>query len=133
MQPEAKTAKILVVDDEESIRKIVAMSLKNLPFPVEIMTAANGSEALSLVERDKPDMIILDIMMPEMDGFEVCKRLREDITTAFIPIMMLTARGETESRTKAFTVGTDDYVTKPFEVEDLRARVVRLLRRTYGL
>lgn len=133
MPPEPKAPKILVVDDEESIRKIVALSLKSLPFQVEIATAADGIEALRQVERDRPDVIILDVMMPNMDGFEVCRKLRENITTAFIPIMMLTARGETESRTKGYTVGTDDYVTKPFEVEDLKARVIRLLRRTYGV
>ena len=132
-KPAVKTPKILIVDDDESIRKIVALALRSLPFPVEVKMAADGFEALSYVEREKPDMIILDIMMPKMDGFEVCKRLRENIDTAFIPIMMLTAKGEIESRTKAFTVGTDDYVTKPFEVEDLKARVARLLRRTYGI
>ncbi len=130
---ERKTPKILIVDDEEPIRKIVSLALRDLPSNPDILTAASGPEALQLARRERPDVIILDIMMPGMDGFEVCKTLREDMSTAFIPIMMLTARGETESRTKAFTIGTDDYVTKPFEVEDLKARVVRLLRRSYGV
>ena len=130
---ERKIPKILIVDDEEPIRKIVSLALRDLPLNPDIITAASGPEALQLARKELPDVIILDIMMPGMDGFEVCKTLREDMSTAFIPIMMLTARGETESRTKAFTIGTDDYVTKPFEVEDLKARVVRLLRRSYGV
>jgi type IV pilus assembly protein PilB len=128
-----KAPKILIVDDEEPIRKIVSLALRDLPSNPDILTAASGPEALQLEQKERPDVIILDIMMPGMDGFEVCKTLREDVSAAFIPIMMLTARGETESRTKAFTIGTDDYVTKPFEVEDLKARVARLLRRSYGV
>jgi DNA-binding response OmpR family regulator len=125
--------KILLVDDEDDIRKIIKFSLKRLPVSAQIMEASNGFEAIGKVEVERPDMIILDIMMPEMDGFEVCKRLRENVSTAFIPIMMLTAKGDTESKTRGFTVGTDDYVTKPFDPTELNARVMRLLRRTYGI
>jgi len=134
VQPQSmETPKILIVDDEDDIRKIIKFSLKRLPVPAQIMEASNGFEAIGKVEVEKPDMIILDIMMPGMDGFEVCKRLRENVTTAFIPIMMLTAKGDAESKTQGFTVGTDDYVTKPFDPEELNARVMRLLRRTYGI
>lgn len=125
--------KILVVDDEEDVRRIVAIALKQLPFPAEILTAGNGIEALKAVEAEHPSLVVLDLMMPQMDGFEVCRRLRENVKTAFIPILMLTARGESETRTKAFLVGTDDYLMKPFEINELNARVGRLVRRTYGV
>jgi type IV pilus assembly protein PilB len=130
---ETKRVKILVVDDEEDVRRIVALALRKLPFPAEIMTAANGIEALQAVEAERPSLVVLDLMMPQMDGLEVCRRLRENVTTAFIPILMLTARGESETKTQAFQVGTDDYLVKPFEVKELNARVGRLLRRTYGV
>ena len=81
----------------------------------------------------KPDLVILDVMMPGLTGFEVCERLRQDIRTAFIPILMLTANTDEQSRAKGFMVGTDDYMTKPISVPDLHARVSRLLRRTYGM
>jgi len=78
-------------------------------------------------------LIVLDIMMPGMDGFEVCQKLRSQVETTFIPIVMLTANPGEESRIRAFMVGTDDYVSKPFNVAELNARVTRLLRRTYGI
>ncbi len=129
----SKRMKILVVDDEADVRRIVAIALKQLPFPAEILTAGNGMEALKAVEAEHPSLVVLDLMMPQMDGFEVCRRLRENVKTAFIPILMLTARGESETRTKAFLVGTDDYLMKPFEINELNARVGRLVRRTYGV
>ncbi len=85
------------------------------------------------MEKQPPDLVILDIMMPRMDGFTVCQRLREDVRTAFVPILMLTANADENSRTKGFLVGTDDYLSKPFAVPEFTARVMRLLRRTYGL
>ena len=104
-----------------------------LPFPAEVFTASNGRQALDNVERFHPDLVLLDVMMPEVDGFTVCQKLRENVRTTFIPVLMLTANPDEESRTKAFLVGTDDYMNKPFSVPDLLARVNRLLRRTYGL
>ena len=80
-----------------------------------------------------PDLLLLDVMMPEVDGFTVCQKLRENVRTTFIPIIMLTANPDEENRTKGFLVGTDDYMNKPFSVPELLARVSRLLRRTYGL
>jgi two-component system sensor histidine kinase ChiS len=85
------------------------------------------------VESFRPDLVVLDVMMPGMTGFEVCQKLRSNLQTAFIPIMMLTGNTDEESRTKGFLVGTDDYMAKPFSVPELHARVLRLLRRTYGL
>ncbi|MDD5558482.1 ATPase, T2SS/T4P/T4SS family [Candidatus Methylomirabilis sp.] len=133
VSPVERRVKILVVDDEEDVRRIVAIALQQLPFSAEILTAGNGMEALKAVEAEQPSLVILDLMMPQMDGFEVCRRLRENVKTAFIPILMLTARGESETRTKAFLVGTDDYLMKPFEINELNARVGRLVRRTYGV
>ena len=124
---------ILVVDDDEVMRSLVATTLELLPSKPEVIEAKDGLEALAKVEVVKPDLVILDVMMPGLTGFEVCERLRQDIRTAFIPILMLTANTDEQSRTKGFMVGTDDYMTKPISVPDLHARVSRLLRRTYGM
>ncbi|MFQ5776440.1 MAG: ATPase, T2SS/T4P/T4SS family [Terriglobia bacterium] len=131
--PPGKAARILVVDDDDAIRRLVVKSLEQLPFKPEILAARNGPEGLASVESLKPDLVILDIMMPGMSGFEVCQKLRSNLQTAFIPIMMLTGNTDEESRTQGFLVGTDDYMGKPFSVPELHARVSRLLRRTYGL
>ena len=80
-----------------------------------------------------PDLVVLDVMMPQMDGFEACQNLRSQVDTAFIPVIMLTANPSEEGRIKGFLVGTDDYLSKPFNVAELNARVTRLLRRTYGI
>ena len=131
--PAPKKPRILLVDDDESIRTIVYKGLEQLTIPVQVLTASDGVEALQKVQSDLVDMVILDVMMPRMDGFTVCERLRSDVRTAFIPILMLTASGDENNRTKAYLVGTDDYMTKPFAVPELNARVTRLLRRTYGV
>jgi DNA-binding response OmpR family regulator len=88
---------------------------------------------VAAVENLKPDLVVLDVMMPGMNGFEVCQKLRSNLQTAFIPIMMLTGNTDEASRTQGFLVGTDDYMGKPFSVPELHARVSRLLRRTYGM
>jgi type II secretory ATPase GspE/PulE/Tfp pilus assembly ATPase PilB-like protein/ActR/RegA family two-component response regulator len=131
--PEAKRPKILVVDDDPGIMKIIETTLKQLPVAADIFTASDGVEALAAIEKHGADVLILDVMMPRMDGFAVCDALRKDIRTAFLPILMLTANGDQAKRTQAYMVGTDDYMSKPFEVDDFLARVNRLLRRTYGL
>jgi type IV pilus assembly protein PilB len=131
--PVAKIPKILVVDDDPGILKIIETTLKQLPIPADIATANDGVEALAAIEKHGADALILDVMMPRMDGFTVCEALRKDIRTAFLPILMLTANNDQAKRTQAYLVGTDDYMSKPFEVDDFLARVSRLLRRTYGL
>jgi type IV pilus assembly protein PilB len=128
-----KMPRILIVDDDPSIRTIVAKSLEQLPFAVGTEVASNGMEAVDIAGRDHPDLIVLDVMMPEMDGFEVCQKLRSQVETAFIPIMMLTANPSEEGRIRGYMVGSDDYVSKPFNVAELNARVTRLLRRAYGI
>ena len=123
---------VLIVDDNEEVRKIVRMTLERGPRPIHCDEASNGFEALGKVEAHKPHLIILDLMMPGMDGFEVCKRLRAKLSTALIPVIMLTARSDLESKELGFLAGTDDYLTKPFDRPELVARVQRLLARTYG-
>ena len=131
--PAVKLPKILVVDDDAGILMVIQKALKQLPMEAEVFTATDGIEALDAVLRHKVDLVILDVMMPRMDGFTVCDRLRKDIRTAFLPILMLTANTDENNRTKAYLIGTDDYMSKPFVVPDLVARVTRLLRRTYGI
>ena len=131
--PPSKKPRILIVDDDPSIRTIVAKTLEQLPFPIEIQLASNGLEAVQLARETHPDLVVLDVMMPEMDGFEACQNLRSQVETAFIPVIMLTANPSEEGRIKGFLVGTDDYLSKPFNVAELNARVTRLLRRTYGI
>ncbi|MGH7818992.1 MAG: response regulator transcription factor, partial [Candidatus Binatia bacterium] len=123
---------ILVVDDNEDLRKVIKLSLERGSRPMKVEGAANGFEALGMIEVQKPHLIILDIMMPGMDGFEVCRRLRGNIHTAFIPIIMLTAREDAEAKLEGFRAGTDDYLVKPFNRAELLARAQRLLERTYG-
>ena len=129
----SKRPRILVVDDDEGIKKVLQKSLQQLPMETDVLTASDGEEALRVAEQHLPDLVISDVMMPHMDGITLCQKLREGVQTAFIPIMMLTASADEANRTKAYMVGTDDYVTKPFTIPDLNARVMRLLRRTYGL
>jgi DNA-binding response OmpR family regulator len=115
------------------MRSLVATALELLPTKPVVVEANDGSEALSKVEGLNPDLVILDLMMPGLTGFDVCERLRKDLRTAFIPILMLTASTDEESRSKGFMVGTDDFMNKPISIPELHGRVTRLLRRTYGL
>jgi len=117
--------RILVVDDELSIVKFLRANLESRGY--EVLTAADGAEALKTIEMELPDLIILDIMMPEMNGFEVCSRLREWSQT---PIIMLSARGDASDKVKCLDLGADDYITKPFGAGELIARVRAVLRRT---
>jgi len=118
------TEKILVVEDELTLQETLAYNLKRQGYEVE--TSGNGLQALELARRDHPDLILLDIMLPGMDGFEVCRVLRQEMTT---PILMLTARDDEIDRVVGLEVGADDYLTKPFSMRELMARVKALLRR----
>ena len=131
--PAPKRPRVLVVDDDDDIKKLIRFALSHLPLELDLLTASDGIEALALIQQQPPDLVLLDVMMPRMDGFTVCQQLRANVRTAFLPIMMLTANADEANRTKGYLVGTDDYVTKPFSVPDLHARVMRMLRRTYGL
>lgn len=125
MAKDAAQYRILVVDDESTISDLIATSLKFVGF--EVRTAANGAEALTVVEEFKPHAIILDVMMPVMDGFEVCRQIRN--TGNQVGILFLTAKDEMKDKVEGLMIGGDDYLTKPFGLEELVARVHALLRR----
>jgi two-component system OmpR family response regulator len=124
-QPEAR---LLVVDDEPNILELLATSLRFAGF--EVVTAPNGREALAEARRSRPDLVVLDVMMPDMDGFAVVRRMRGEGLTA--PVVFLTARDATEDKVTGLTVGGDDYVTKPFSLEEIVARIRAVMRRTTG-
>jgi two-component system response regulator ResD len=122
----------LVVDDERDFRHLMTVFLQRSGMPIDVEAVNTGAEAVARLSREPFDLILLDIMMPEMDGFEVCTRLRSDARTRSIPILMLTALDEAADRTRGFLAGTDDYLAKPFDRGELLARVRRILQRTYG-
>jgi DNA-binding response OmpR family regulator len=121
----ARTQTVLVVEDESSIASFVALYLKNAGYAVR--TAANGSEALAQVAAAQPALIVLDLMLPDIDGIEVCRRIRKG---SDVPILMLTARDEDVDKIIGLEVGADDYLTKPFNPRELVARVKSVLRRS---
>jgi len=118
-------ARLLVVDDEPNIVDLLATSLRFAGF--EVATARNGSEALRLAPQFRPDLLVLDVMMPGIDGFSVVRRLRQDGMS--VPVVFLTARDATEDKVTGLTLGGDDYVTKPFSLEEVVARIRAVLRR----
>src|SRR6059058_2690517 len=121
--------KILVVDDERAVRESLRRALELEGYEIEL--AADGLEALArLAANGQPDLVILDVLMPGADGLDVCRRLRRGGNR--VPVLMLTARDEVENRVAGLDAGADDYVTKPFALEELLARVRALLRRTTG-
>jgi two-component system, OmpR family, response regulator len=123
--------KVLVVDDEEHITELVAMALGYNGFEVE--RAATGREALAAVEKRRPDLIVLDVMLPDLDGFEVARRLRQhEGAGTRVPVIFLTARDATADKVEGLRLGVDDYVTKPFSIEELIERVKAVLRRASG-
>lgn len=119
------TYRILVVDDEPAVTDLLAYNLRKALY--EVLIAADGREALRLSKACRPDLILLDLMIPEVDGLDVCRELRK---TSTIPIIMITARGEEIDRVVGLELGADDYVTKPFSVRELLARIKAVLRRT---
>ncbi|WP_339291663.1 response regulator transcription factor [Paenibacillus sp. FSL W8-0187] len=121
-------SRILIVDDDE---KIISMLRRGLAFEgYDVLTASNGAEGLKVILSEDPDVVILDVMMPQVDGFEALRRLREGGSTT--PVLMLTAKDEVENRVKGLDTGADDYLVKPFALEELLARVRALLRRKTG-
>ena len=122
--------KILVVDDEQDVVDLIEYNLKSAG--ISVLKAYDGKEGIKKAKENKPDLIILDIMLPEMDGFEVCKLLRMDRETSSIPIIMLTAKAAEVDRIVGLEIGADDYITKPFSPRELVLRVKALLRRVKG-
>ncbi len=119
--------KILVIDDDESINELVKINLELVGY--NVITALNGVEGYALAQQELPSLIILDVMMPAVDGFTVAKRIRENNSTNKITILMLTALGMLNDKIKGLDIGVDDYLVKPFEMDELRIRVRALLKR----
>lgn len=118
---------ILIVEDDENIQQLVGYNLAKAGYSV--LYAENGEQALASVKRDSPDLMVLDIMLPSLNGFEVCKILRKDPQTRTLPIIMLTAKGEENDVTTGLDLGADDYITKPFSPKILVSRIKAALRR----
>jgi DNA-binding response OmpR family regulator len=121
------THRILVVDDEPAVTDLLAYNLRKAHY--NVLTAADGKAALHLAQQSKPDLILLDLMIPEVDGLDVCRELRK---SSGVPIIMITARGEEIDRVLGLEIGADDYVTKPFSVRELMARIKAVLRRAHN-
>ena len=119
--------RVLIVDDDPDIVRLVSYNLSHSGYEVQIATS--GREALDLVQKQPPDLIVLDVMLPDVDGLEVCRTLRLQAPSRRIPILMLTARGEEIDRVVGFELGADDYVSKPFSPRELVLRVKSILRR----
>ena len=117
--------KILVVDDETLLVKGIRFNLQSDGF--QVLTGSTGLDAIRLVREEAPELVILDVMMPQMDGFTACRKIREFST---VPIIMLTAKSESEAKLEGFDCGADDYLTKPFQILELKARIRALLRRS---
>lgn len=120
--------KILIVDDEEHIQELIKYNLQNSGY--KVICASNGIEALSLIRKEAPHLILLDVMLPGIDGYEVCKEIRRDNLISNMPIIMITAKGEEFDRVLGLELGADDYITKPFSIRELIARTKAVLRRT---
>lgn len=118
---------ILAVDDDPEVLGTLGRVLQHENY--DVMLASSGAQALNLLEKRKPDIVILDIIMPEMDGITICRQLRRDPRFAALPILFLTAKGSTDDIVQGLDAGADDYVVKPFELAELRARIHALLRR----
>ncbi len=129
MKKTAPEEKLLVVDDEPNIRELLSTSLRFAGF--DVVAAANGRDALAAAETHNPDLAVLDVMLPDMDGFTVTRRLRA--AGRHFPVVFLTARDDTDDKVTGLTVGGDDYVTKPFSLDEVVARIRAVLRRTHPL
>ncbi|MEM6500672.1 MAG: response regulator transcription factor [Cyanobacteria bacterium P01_C01_bin.89] len=124
MQPDKSNGKILIVDDEPALRLILTTRLSLAGY--QVVTAADGEEALEVFAKENPDLIVLDVMMPKMDGYGVCQALRQESN---VPIIMLTALGDVGDRITGLQLGADDYLAKPFSPKELEARIACVLRR----
>ncbi len=124
---EKQQLKVLVVDDEDNIIELIRLGLRYEGFLVEV--ASDGEQGITMAQRINPDLVILDVMMPGIDGLEVCRRLRANPTTLDVPILMLTAKDEVGDRILGLQTGADDYLTKPFDFYELLERIKAILRR----
>ncbi len=124
-------AKILVIDDDQAINELIKINLELAYY--NVISAFDGNKGYALAKQELPDLIILDVMMPEVDGYTVAKRIRENNSTKDIPIIMLTALGMLQNKAQGFDIGVDDYLVKPFEMEELLMRVKALLKRSNNI
>ncbi len=120
--------KVLIVDDEEFVRQLIQIKLKSCG--IETIEAGNGIEAIEKAVSEKPDLILLDVMMPKLNGFEACQRLKANNETAHIPIVMLTARGDPSAKERGENAGALEYLTKPFSPQKLADRVLEILKQS---
>ena len=120
-------SRILVIEDEQAIAELVKINLELLGH--QVITAPDGIKGLAMSQQNRPDLIVLDVMMPDLDGFTVCQRLRQNPQTNHIPVLMLTALSTTKDKVAGFDAGADDYLPKPFDIPELQVRVRALLRR----
>ncbi len=124
-------AKILVIDDDSAINELIKVNLELAYY--NVICALDGNKGYALAKQELPDLIILDVMMPEVDGYTVAKRIRENELTKDIPIIMLTALNMLQNKVEGFNIGVDDYLVKPFEMEELLVRIKALLKRTNNI
>ena len=122
--------RILIIEDDRSLAEVIGYNLESQGFEIHI--SRDGMDGLQHAQLNTPDLIILDLMLPVIDGLEVCRRLRADINTEGVPILMLTAKSEETDQVVGFSVGADDYVTKPFETAEILFRLRALVRRSHG-
>lgn len=123
--------KILVIDDDSAINELIKINLELIGY--KVIQAPDGTKGFALAKQDLPNAIILDVMMPEVDGFTVAQRIRQNPTTKNIPILMLTALSQINEKVKGFDLGVDDYLTKPFEMDELKVRIRALLKRSHQI
>jgi DNA-binding response OmpR family regulator len=122
------TLKVLIVDDEAHIRMLLEQTLEELEDEgVELLTAANGADALELIQNEKPQLVFLDVMMPKMNGFDVCNTIKNELQLPDIYIIMLTAKGQEFDREKGKEVGADQYITKPFDPDEILEKSLEIL------
>ena len=122
------TQKILIVEDESDIRELLTYNLEAEGF--EVSGVANGEEAFKAIQGEQPDLVLLDLMLPDISGFEICRNIRRDSSTSRLPVIMLTAKGKEVDRIVGFELGADDYVTKPFSMREVILRVKAVLARS---
>ena len=122
------TKKLLIVDDEPHIRLLLEQTLEELEdYDVEILTATNGLEALEMIEREKPNLVFLDVMMPKMNGYDVCKKVKGELGMTDVYIIMLTAKGQEFDRSRGKDMGADIYMTKPFDPDEILEKSYEIL------
>lgn len=126
----SKTERIVVIEDEDDILEVIAYNLKREGY--DVVTSTSGEDGLEKIERNAPQLVILDLMLPEIDGIELCRKLKADPLTQAIPVIMVTAKGEESDVVLGLGVGADDYITKPFSPREMVARVRAVLRRSRG-